>query len=240
MTEPEPDWVPIPTGVVQRGTPVADIAAVVERHLDLGLPAGYFAKEAPRAAVDVPGFLVARVPVTVLAWNRFAADAGLEPIEAPADHPVDGVAWWQAAAYAEWLGAELGAPVALPSEVQWERAARGDDAREYPWGDDYRSDAANLIELGVGGALPVGSLLAGASPFGVLDLAGNVDEWVRDEYAPYPGAPPEVPRTEPWALDPHLTRGGSPFHARDLARCARRHGLYEGRGAGFRLVSEPA
>jgi toxoflavin biosynthesis protein ToxD len=240
VTTAEPDWVLIPTGVVQRGTPVAEIDVVVERHGDLALPASYIAKEAPRATVEVPGFRVSRVPVTVLAWNRFAADAGWEPVEAPVDHPVDGVTWWEAAAYAEWLGDELNAPIALPSELQWERAARGDDDREYPWGDEHRADAANLLELGVGGALPVGSLIAGASPFGVLDLAGNVDEWVRDEYAPYDGAPPEVPATESWALDPHVTRGGSPFHARDLARCARRHGLYEGRGAGFRLVTDQA
>nr|WP_325176512.1 SUMF1/EgtB/PvdO family nonheme iron enzyme [Streptomyces sp. BSE6.1] len=80
--------------------------------------------------------------------------------------------------------------------------------------------------------------------FGVLDMAGNADEWTSTLYAPYPGAPEEVPRTEDWAFDRHITRGGAFRHDRDLARCARRHGAYEADlaaiGVGFRLAAPAA
>jgi formylglycine-generating enzyme required for sulfatase activity len=235
------DWVTIPAGAVRRGTPAADIADVVRRHADLRLPRSYFAKEAPRTEISVPAFDIVRVPVTRAQWNDFAAaapDVGFAPLDHP-DFPVDDVTGVDAGRFAAWWAPRAGAPIALPAEIQWERTARGDDAREYPWGDDWDPQAANVAALGVGDYLPVGSLPRGASPFGVLDLAGNVDEWTRDRYAPYDGAPADVPQVESWANDPHVTRGGSFRQDRDLSRCARRHGLYDSfRGAGFRLVRE--
>ena len=187
----------------------------------------------------MPAFRIARTPVTIAAWTRFAAVEGRPVPEGPADHPVTGVTWAAATEFCRWVGGELGAPVRLPEEIEWERAARGDDAREYPWGDDYQAGLANLRDLGAGGTLAVGSLPAGASPFGVLDLAGNCDEWTATTFAPYPGAPTEVPHKDPFAADPHITRGGAWFHDRDLARCARRHGPYDPNltGIGFRVAA---
>jgi len=152
--------------------------------------------------------------------------------------PVSGVAWADAVAFCAWFGEAHGEPVRLPTETEWERAARGDDAREYPWGSGFDPARANLRDHGAGGPIPVGSLPTGASPFGVLDLAGNVDEWTSTTYAPYPGAPADVPVAETWASDVHVTRGGAWFHHRDLARCARRHGAYGAdlTGIGFRLA----
>lgn len=235
------DWVPIPAGPLLRGTPAAEIADVVRRHADLGLPRSYFAKEAPRTEISVPAYEILRVPVTRAQWNAFAAEnpnVDSAPGDGP-DLPVDGVTWTAAARFADWIAERAGERIALPTETQWERAARGDDAREYPWGDEWDPRAANTAALGIGDYLPVGSLPRGASPFGVLDLAGNVDEWTRDLYAPYAGALPEVPSVDPTANDPHVTRGGTFRQDRDLARCARRHGLYDAfHGAGFRLVRE--
>lgn len=231
-------WVPIPAGMVQRGTPEGLIDAVMRAHADLDLPRSYFAKEAPRKEIAVAAFAIAATPVTSEFWRAFATDTGLDTDPSrPADHPIDGLPWQQAHAFGVWLSDRVGELFRLPTETEWERAARGDDAREYPWGDRFDVGCANLAEARIGATTPVGSFPRGAGPFGVLDLAGNVDEWTATVYAPYPGAPVDVPAEEDWALDPHITRGGSWRQHRDLARCARRHGLYPGNaGAGFRLA----
>ncbi|NUR29003.1 MAG: formylglycine-generating enzyme family protein [Catenulispora sp.] len=235
------DWVDIPAGSLRRGTPLEDVPKVVERYADTGVPVQWYLKETPRAEVHVPAFRIARTPVTVGQWAPFATATGMPVPTAPADHPVVGVTWEAATAYCRWLGEQLRIDIRLPAEDEWERAARGDDAREFPWGPHYRTGLANLVDLGIGTTTPVGSFPEGASPFGVLDMAGNVDEWTSTLYAPYPGAHPGVPPTEDWAFDPHITRGGAFRHDRDLARCARRHGAYEqdlrAIGVGFRLAA---
>lgn len=231
------DWVEIPAGVLVRGTPAADIDAITAAHADLHVQRGWIAKEAPRAEVAVAAFAISRTPVTVAQWSAFAAATGRPPVTGPPDHPVDGLGHADAVAFCSWLSARIGLPVRLPTETEWERAARGGDDREYPWGDRYLPGRANLADAGIGATTPVGSFPGGAGPFGVLDLAGNVDEWTGTRYAPYPGAPAGVPLVEDWAADPHVTRGGAFHHGRDLARCARRHGVYPPlRGAGFRLA----
>ena len=233
------DWVTVPDGVVHRGTPAEDVPAVFDRHRDLQVDIEWFGKEVPRTEVFVPAFRIALTPVTNGQWSVFAVDTGRRPPTGDLDHPVTGVTWAEATAYCDWLGHRLDQPVRLPSENEWERAARGDDAREYPWGDEFDPHLANLREFGADGPRPVGSFPAGASPFGVLDLAGNCDEWTSTTYSPYPGAPSSVPATDTYATDPHVTRGGAWFHCRDLARCARRHGAYDPDliGVGFRLAS---
>ncbi|MFJ6612596.1 formylglycine-generating enzyme family protein [Streptomyces sp. NPDC091289] len=232
------EWIDVPAGPLRRGTPVDEIPAVARRYEDTGVPAAWYLKETPAAQIHVQAFRIARTPVTVDQWARFAAATGRPAPQGSPDHPVIGIAWEEATAYCRWLGERLGLDVRLPTEDEWERAARGDDGREFPWGDEYRTGLANLVDLGVGTTTPVGSFPEGASPFGVLDMAGNADEWTSTRYAPYPGAPAEVPETEDWAFDRHITRGGAFRHDRDLARCARRHGAYEADlsaiGVGFR------
>jgi formylglycine-generating enzyme required for sulfatase activity len=233
------DWVDIPTGTLVRGTPAQDVDAIAAAHADLGVQRAWILKEAPRSEVVVRGFAVSRTPVTVGAWRRFALETSStrHAGEEPEDHPIDGVTWAEANLFCSWLSAKLVLSVQLPSEAQWERAARGDDDREYPWGNRYVTGRGNLADLDHGRTLRVGSFPSGASPFGILDLVGNVDEWTSTVYAPYPDAPEEVPHVEAWASDPHITRGGGFLHHRDLARCARRHALYSPmRGAGFRVV----
>lgn len=232
------DWVPVPRGVVLRGTPAEEIDEVVRRHAEYGLPRSYFAKEAPRLEIAVEAFSMTRVPVTVSQWRRFCTAVGWDPPTADGRLPIEGVQWWEAVAFCEWATSIAGREVRLPTEDEWERAARGDDEREYPWGDHFEKRRANLAELGIGHALPVGSVPLGASAFSLLDMAGNVDEWTATEYYPYPGAPEDVADRESWSFDPHITRGGGYMHCKDLARCARRHGIYEPRsGAGFRVAT---
>jgi formylglycine-generating enzyme required for sulfatase activity len=228
------DWVEAPAGLLCRGTSLEEVADVTLRHADSGVPVEWYKEEVPRAEIHVPAFRIARTPVTV----------GRPVSQARAAHPVTGVGWEAATVYCRWLGERLGLDVRLPTEDEGERAVRGDDGREFPWGEEYRTGLADLVDLGIGTTTPVGSFPEGAGPFGVWDPAGNVGEWTSILYGPYPGASTGVPGTEGWAFGRHITRGGSFRHDRDLARCARRHGAcepdLEAIGVGFRSAAPAA
>ncbi|HLA39122.1 MAG TPA: SUMF1/EgtB/PvdO family nonheme iron enzyme, partial [Candidatus Glassbacteria bacterium] len=98
------------------------------------------------------------------------------------DFPVTYVSWLDAVAYSRWIGKRL------PTEMEWEKAARGPNGFQWPWGDRFYKHRCNVKETGKGRTMPVGSFLTGANDYGVLDLAGNVWEWVADDMRPYSGA----------------------------------------------------
>jgi formylglycine-generating enzyme required for sulfatase activity len=132
--------------------------------------------------VDVPSFELARTPVTNAQYGAFvdAEGAAAPPLLDAGDGlPVTFVDWHEAAAFCEWAGGRL------PTDAEWEKAARGTDGRRWPWGDDEDQACAH-VGAGIkrGAPEPVGSRPAGASPYGLLDMAGNVWEWTADEGPP--------------------------------------------------------
>jgi formylglycine-generating enzyme required for sulfatase activity len=109
-----------------------------------------------------------------------------EPPAGHGSHPVVLVSYDDALAYCAWLSTTLGRAVRLPTEAEWEKAARGSDGRKYPWGNDVPDSNRAHFRAGWNDFKPVGSLPKGASPFGMLDAAGNGWAWVSSAYLPYP------------------------------------------------------
>jgi formylglycine-generating enzyme required for sulfatase activity len=147
--------------------------------------------ELPQHSVTLPVYWIGRYPVTVAQWRSFVKQSGYETdeksLQDPDDHPVRYVSWKDAMAYCKWLSDKSGLPVTLPSEAEWEKAARGADGRVYPWGNNFDKDKCNTYGLRIEKTTPVGKYTpAGDSPYGCADMAGNVWEWTRSKYKPYP------------------------------------------------------
>jgi iron(II)-dependent oxidoreductase len=127
--------------------------------------------------------------------GKWSADAGFE------NNPVVEASWYGAAAFCRWAGKRL------PSEAEWEKAARGTDGRRYPWGSQAPDRTRAHFAAGWNDFKPVGSFPAGASPYGALDMAGNGWEWVSSEYKPYPYDARDG-REDPDREVVRVTRGG--------------------------------
>jgi formylglycine-generating enzyme required for sulfatase activity len=144
--------------------------------------------ELPQHEVTLPGYWIGHYPVTVAQCRDFVEKSGRDvderSLKDPDDHPVRYVSWRDALAYCRWLSERTGLPVMLPSEAEWEKAARGTDGRIYPWGDGApRAELCNFDD-NVGSTTPVGKYSpAGDSPYGCADVAGNVREWTRNIWA---------------------------------------------------------
>jgi formylglycine-generating enzyme required for sulfatase activity len=158
--------------------------------------------EKPLRRVDLPAFWIDVYPVTNARFARFLDTGGYEErpwwsaagwawrrrqhVTQPAlwgepgwdgpEQPVAGVSWYEADAYARWAGRRL------PTDAEWEKAARGDDGRRYPWGDDWPGGSLANFDLLVGRTSPVGLFPAGVSAHGCHDMAGNVNNWTSDWY----------------------------------------------------------
>ncbi|MSP12032.1 MAG: hypothetical protein EXR62_03640 [Chloroflexi bacterium] len=154
--------------------------------------------------------------------------------QALGNHPVSGLTHGDAQAYCAWIGRLTGLDYRLPSEAEWEKAARGTDQRLFPWGDRWDARCCHTAATGVAASLPVGLFPAGASPYAALDMAGNVEEWTVSLLAPYPGSYTGEKVPYPGS---YVTRGGSYLLPGGYARCARRHTLQAQPAViGFRLA----
>ena len=173
------------------------------------IPPGEFLMGDGKKPAQVEGFYIDRYPVTNADYAPFCEETGhTKPPpwhntgtypEGKADHPVVQVKWSDAVAYAQWAGKRL------PSQAEWEKAARGTDGRKWPWGDEFDKSKCNTFETDVGTTTPVGQYSPeGDSPYGVGDMAGNVYEWTANGSGQ--------------VLMP--LRGGSWNEFKDEARCA--------------------
>ncbi len=216
-------------------------------------------EEAPRHVVQLPDFYISMYPITNAQFAHFLWETGgiahaallwngNEPPDDKLDHPVTGVTWYEAAMYCEWLAAETKRPYTLPTEAQWEKAARGVDGRLFPWGDEWDAGRCNA-EYGT--ITPVGAFPV-QNEYGCCDMVGNGREWTASIWGEHVRQPDKL-GTYPWQNDrrnalgePSTTRriyrGGGAKKSHDF-RCSARGGtLPEKRGPrrnrhGFRVAS---
>jgi formylglycine-generating enzyme required for sulfatase activity len=206
-----------------------------------------FAAEQPHHRVYLPAFQIAKFPVTNADYHIFIWDIGHR---LPRDwtsftfrddtdtHPVVGVSKTDAEAYIKWLNLKTGMNFKLPTEAEWERAARGTDGRIFPWGNTFDPWRCNTAESVKKGTTPVGFYSPGGdSSCGAADMVGNVWEWTQSLFLPYPFNP-NASTEESRARGRYVVRGGAWYYTRKLARCAAREGIlanYLSPSIGFRL-----
>ena len=238
-------FVEVPEGLFLMGSDPAD---------PLAYPNERWADGTGPASVHEQTFYVARYEVTVAQFRAFVEAteyrASMESLAGEPDHPVTGVSWTDAIAYARWLEEQMkdspttpqqiaqllgdGWHLTLPTEVQWEKAARGTDARAYPWGAEPRADRANFQSSA---PRKVGSFDCPECPYGLSDMSGNVWELTRTPFrdAPYnPSSPVDLGADALWVM-----RGGSFGDPPRNVRTAIRGGVDPGARRpiiGFRLV----
>jgi toxoflavin biosynthesis protein ToxD len=218
------------------GTPERDLSDLAKAY---GGTRESYRQESPQHTLTLPPFAIAQVPITNALYAAFVAASGAhapitwrgpQPPEALLDHPVADVNWEDANAFCAWLTAATKEQVAtsfvyrLPTEAEWEHAARGAAGRAFPWGDEWDAARANTRDGGPGGTTPVGSYTGGASSYGCLDMAGNVWEWTASLDARYPYIPANG-REDPRAPGRRILRGGCYANPHGFARCACRFRL---------------
>lgn len=207
--------------------------------------------EIPQQSVILKAYYIDKYEVTNKDYKTFIDAVKYPPPETPydkdtfawtgseipdgqEDYPVTYVNWNDADAYCRWAGKRLS------SEAEWEKAARGTDGRQWPWGNESRGDACNTKYTVAGMLLPKGSIASDVSPYGVYDMCGNVAEWTSSYYLPYPGS---TLKRESFGKKFIIARGGSwVMPAFPYSRVSYRANSYlpeyKHRGLGFRCVKD--
>ena len=221
------DWISIPEGDFLMGSDRQQDALAHDN-------------EMPQHRLHLPEYLISRTPVTNAQYQRFVEAThyptpthwmnGIIPAS-KAHHPVVYVSWHAVQAFCAWAG------VRLPSEAEWEKAARGTDGRRYPWGNEAPNNSRCNFDMAVGDTTPVGQYPKGASPYGCLDMAGNVWEWMNSKSQVYPYKTADG-REELTNNDPRSLRGGAFNDDKGFVRCAYREAYFPNFGyssIGFRV-----
>ena len=186
----EEDVIYIPAGSFLFGTDKKDLLGEA---LSLGLPKPWYIDEGPEQDIFLKAFYIDRYEVTNRRYKAYIDDLNAIPPkhweksefpDGQEEFPVVNVTWYDASNFCQWAGKKL------PSEKQWEKAARGETGNKYPWGRDFHPDYANLsTKPGSQNSIAsVGSYPRSTTPLGIHDLVGNVWEWVADDYSPYKGS----------------------------------------------------
>ena len=231
------------------------------------VPAGPFLYGEDKRKLELPAFAMAKYPITYKQFQVFIDDGGFtddrwwdglaqrftEPDDQRwkiDDHPRERVRWYDTMAFCRWLSARLGAShdlkqvdnwaVRLPTEFEWEKAARGEQGFIYPWGNEFDSSKCNTKESGHNRTSPVTQYPQGASPYGALDMSGNVWEWTLSDYR---NPSFEVIIENISSAPSRVLRGGSWLNLQDFARAvARNYDLPSLRNnyLGFRVLRPPS
>jgi len=208
---PEVEWVQVPAGSFKMGD-----------NFNEG-----FSDELPVHTVYLDTYYISKYEVTFEQYDEFCDATGrTKPSDegwGRGDRPVIHVNWNDAKAFCDWMSGETGENIHLPTEAQWEKAARGTDQRRYPWGNGSPDNSLANYANNLGKTLPVGSYPEGVSPYGIHDMAGNVWEWCSDwyDYDYYSSSPtnnPQGPSSRPY----HVRRGGSWSNLAHVIRSALR------------------
>jgi formylglycine-generating enzyme required for sulfatase activity len=178
-----------------------------------------FENEKPENRIYLDGYWIGKYEVTYEQYDKYCEE---EDKEKPGDQgwgrgnrPVINVSWVEAAAYCGWLSKKTGLNFKLPTEAQWEKAARGTKGLIYPWGNKFVKNICNSYESGLGKTIPVGEFSAGVSPYGCIDMAGNVWEWCSDRYSKF------IRNNKgQFKRSLRVVRGGSWINVARLVRCA--------------------
>ena len=174
--------------------------------------------ERPQHPIFLNEYWIGKTPVTEEQYQIYQPQHHFKPEEA--HDPIVNISWDDAQEFCGWLSKTSGLPIRLPTEAEWEKAARGTDGRIFPWGNED-PNSFNVSDR-IGG-YAVGSFPESASPYGVLDMAGNVFEWTQDRYGPdyYAFSPRENPKG-PSSGVTNVVRGGSWVNSQTNVRTTHR------------------
>jgi len=253
----EPQVIKIPAGKFLMGSTPGQAILIVRECINDETAEELIKWEEPQHEVELSEYFIGKYPVTNREYQVFVKDTkyrspegwtGDQYPEKMGNYPVVNISWEDATAYCKWLSEKTGKTYRLPTEAEWEKAARGTDGRIYPWGDKYDPMKANTIRTNIAskilGNTPVDQFSPqGDSPYGCADMAGNVWEWCADWFYPdeykHRNNGVKDPQGPNWQRSDRIIRGGACNVSPIDTRCTHRGGAgpgYISGSLGFRIA----